>query len=93
MRFGNMVVTHTTTNPYKVTYLFLSFALAQCVMFIFTANVTYKGNFNEFIKFWIDNSLYEAVFFTFELCKCTAIMLFLNVQTFDNQILYYFVTF
>ena len=84
IKFGSMVVTHITTRPYKIAYVFLILALVQTTSMIFITNIVYKGEFNEVVKFWISSPTFKTVFISFELCKFTWIFIFVNIQTFNH---------
>ena len=76
IKFGSMVVTHNTTKPYKVAYIFLLLAGIQSVSLIYLTNVYYARNFNKIRDLWIENNIFKVVFISFELLKFTWIGIF-----------------
>ena len=93
IKFGNMVVTHVTTRPYKIAYVFLILALLQTVGMIYLTNIYYDGQFTEVVNLWLDSSVFKVIFVSFELFKFTWIFIFIEGQSFNHKILYIFVIF
>ena len=93
IKFGDMVVSHISTNPYKAAYGFLTIALIQSLQFVYLVNIKYENDFTKFVDLWVNNGTYNAIFMAFECCKFAAIIFFLNMQAFEFNILAFFVTF
>ena len=66
--YGDMIVTHMTTIPHKVTYIFLSLAIVECVVILFITEVTFD-DYEDFEDFWIGKKWFNIAFFCFQNAK------------------------
>ena len=80
IKFGNMVVSHITTRPYKVAYAFLFLSFTETLIMICIVNIHDEGDFSRFINKWIWDGQFNAVLIAFEISKLTAIWIFLMSQ-------------
>lgn len=93
IKFGDMLITHMTTLPYKRAYVFIFFALIQNSYLLVLSNIVFKGDFDDLVSHWHDNSLFKCIFACLELCKFGSICNFVFTVTFENSILALFVKF
>ena len=79
IKFGDMVVSHISTWPYKVAYVFMFISLLESMIVICVLNIHFSGNFLEFVNSWKHNGPFNALIMAFELCKITWIVVFIQI--------------
>ena len=52
LKYGDMVVTHITTRPYKVATVFLVVALLESIFLIYLNNIWADGDFTQILTTW-----------------------------------------
>ena len=79
IKFGDMVVSHITTWPYKVAYVFMFISLLESTIAVCVLNIHFEGDFTKFVESWENNGPFNALIMAFELCKITWIAVFIQI--------------
>ena len=61
IQYGNMVVTHITTRPYKIAIFFLMTALLESIYLLINVNVTFKGDFHAFRDYLVGDKSQQVI--------------------------------
>lgn len=93
IKFGDMVVTRTTTRPYKIAHLFFILTLLETIFIITVVNVVNKDDFGDFILKFETEAPLMITLMSFETTKFCLIFIFLSIQTHTDTILTTFVHF
>ena len=79
IKYGDMVITHMTTLPYKIAYVVTIVGLIESLMMIIMLNIVFLGDFNQFTTYISDTPFFLLLFSTLEIVKFTAIGTFIDM--------------
>ena len=69
IKYGKMKVTHVTTKPYKVAYIFLFLAITSSIYLEIMVNVVHAGNYYGLVQDWLYGPWFMIIIVNLEIAK------------------------
>lgn len=78
IKFGNGVVTHITTYPFRLAIVYILVSLIECGALLYDINIHNDGIFDNFVEEWINTNSIKIFYMISELAKIGIIEVFIN---------------
>ena len=91
IHYGDSVITHLTTQPYKILLVLLIVMFCESCYTLIVINVVYAGSFAAFIEDFATDPVYSQLPTMLYQLKQWLIMCFIFSRMFETQTLCYFV--